>query len=92
MKGAAQLSGASSIWVLIPFVRTDLHHLPKRPHLLISSHWGLGYQQMKWEEGNTNTETIAIFYKLYCAFLHFSKMISDSILQPFKVQSLEIKS
>ena len=58
-KGARELSQASFIRALIPFMRLCPHDLSsQRPHLLIPSLCGLGFQHVNL--GDTHIQTIAM--------------------------------
>ena len=52
---ARQHSGASFIRALIPFMRGPPYDLntSQKPHLLMPSHWGLGFQHINF--GGTQT-------------------------------------
>lgn len=58
----ARVSGASLLRTVIPFMRTPLarsNHFQK-PHLLMLSPWGLGSQNMKFEEPSIQLITSVI--------------------------------
>ena len=70
VEGAGDLCGTPFIRTLIPFVRAppSWPNHPQRPHLLIPSPWGLGFQHMNF--GGRETSRPQQQWLIF--FLHFS--------------------
>ena len=88
VEGERELSGASSIGTLIPFMRLHPHDpvISLRPHLWKPSHWALGFQHVNCFGGDTDIQTTVhgLWNLLYLCLSLFSFFLSFFVVDYFK--------